>query len=150
MQEGNIIFFISKHLETDVVKVFDNLPKNIKIVDLLEDTGIEHLSIRDNEAWEVHDHHHGHDDHDDHVKMKKHDDHDHDKHDKKHDDHDHDKHDKKHDDHDHDKHAKKHDDHDDHHTKDDVHIWLSPDNAIKIVNKVNKVLSLYFPQNAKI
>ena len=139
MQEGNIIFYISKHLESDVVKVFDNLPKNIKIVDLLEETGIEHLSIRDNEAWERHDHH-GHDDHDDH-----------DKHGKKHDDHDdHDKHGKKHDDHDHDKHAKKHDDHDDHQTKDDVHIWLSPDNAIKIINKANKVLSLYYPQNAKI
>ena len=124
MQEGNIIFYISKHLESDVVKVFDNLPKNIKIVDLLEETGIEHLSIRDNEAWERHDHHHGHDDHD--------------------------KHGKKHDDHDHDKHAKKHDDHDDHQTKDDVHIWLSPDNAIKIINKANKVLSLYYPQNAKI
>ena len=177
MQEGNIIFYISKHLESDVVKVFDNLPKNIKIVDLLEETGIEHLSIRDNEAWERHDHHHGHDDHDDHDKhSKKHDDHDHDKHAKKHDDHDdhdkhgkkhddhdhdkhakkhddhddHDKHGKKHDDHDHDKHAKKHDDHDDHQTKDDVHIWLSPDNAIKIINKANKVLSLYYPQNAKI
>ena len=177
MQEGNVIFYISKHLESDVVKVFDNLPKNIKIVDLLEETGIEHLSIRDNEAWERHDHHHGHDDHDDHDKhSKKHDDHDHDKHAKKHDDHDdHDKHGKKHDDHDHDKHAKKHDDHDDHdkhgkkhdahdhakhakkhddhddhQTKDDVHIWLSPDNAIKIINKANKVLSLYYPQNAKI
>ena len=174
MQDGNIIFYISKHLESDVVKVFDNLPKNIKIVDLLEETGIEHLSIRDNEAWERHDHH-GHDDHDDHDKHskkhddhdknakkhddhddhdkhgKKHDDHHHDKHAKKHDDHDdHDKHGKKHDDHDHDKHAKKHDDHDDHQTKDDVHIWLSPDNAIKIINKANKVLSLYYPQNAKI
>ena len=117
MQEGNIIFYISKHLESDVVKVFDNLPKNIKIIDLLEETGIEHLSVRDNEAWERHDHHHGHDDHDDQEKHgKKHDDHDdHDKHGKKHDDHDdHDKHGKKHDDHDHDKHAKKHDDHDDH------------------------------------
>ena len=177
MQEGNIIFYISKHLESDVVKVFDNLPKNVKIVDLLEETGIEHLSIRDNEAWERHDHH-GHDDHDDHDKhSKKHDDHDdhekhgkkhdeqdhdkkqnkkqddneHNKHPKNHDDHDdHDKHCKKHDDHDHDKHAKKHDDHDDHQTKDDVHIWLSPDNAIKIINKANKVLSLYYPQNAKI
>ena len=139
MQEGNIIFYISKHLESDVVKVFDNLPKNIKIVDLLEETGIEHLSIRDNEAWERHDHH-GHDDHDDHEKHGKKDD----------DHHDHDKHSKKHDDHDHDKHAKKHDDHDDHQTKDDVHIWLSPDNAIKIINKANKVLSLYYPQNAKI
>ena len=171
MQDGNIIFYISSHLESNVVKVFDNLPKNIKIINLMEETGIKHLTIRDNEAWERHDHHHGHGEHDDHDKhdkkhddhdkhSKKHDDHDHDKHDKKHDDHDkhskkhddhdHDKHDKKHDDHDHDKHAKKHDDHDDHEMKDDVHIWLSPENAVKIINKVNKELSLYYPQNAKI
>ena len=138
MQEANIIFFVSNHLESSVTKVFKNLPKNIKIIDLLEETGIEHLAIRDNEAWERHDHH-GHDDHDDHEKHgKKHDDHDdHDKHAKKHDDHD-----------DHDKHSKKHDDHDDHQSKDDVHIWLSPDNAIKIVEKVNKELSLLFPDNA--
>ena len=178
MQEANIIFFVSNHLESGVTKVFKNLPKNIKIIDLLEETGIEHLAIRDNEAWERHDHHghEGHDDHDDHDKhgkkhddhddhdkhSKKHDDHDHDKHAKKHDDHDdhdkhgkkhddhddHDKHGKKHDDHDHDKHAKKHDDHDDHQSKDDVHIWLSPDNAIKIVKKVNQELSLLFPDNA--
>ena len=138
MQEANIIFFVSNHLESSVTKVFKNLPKNIKIINLLEETGIEHLAIRDNEAWERHDHH-GHDDHDDH-----------DKHGKKHNDHDdHDKHAKKHDDHDdHDKHGKKHDDHDDHESKDDVHIWLSPDNAIKIVEKVNKELTLLFPDNA--
>ena len=138
MQEANIIFFVSNHLESSVTKVFKNLPKNIKIINLLEETGIEHLAIRDNEAWERHDHH-GHDDHDDH-----------DKHGKKHDDHDdHDKHAKKHDDHDdHDKHGKKHDDHDDHESKDDVHIWLSPDNAINIVEKVNKELTLLFPDNA--
>ena len=151
MQEANIIFFVSNHLESSVTKVFKNLPKNIKIIDLLEETGIEHLAIRDNEAWERHDHH-GHDDHDDHEKHgKKHDDHDdHEKHGKKHDDHDdHDKHAKKHDDHDdHEKHGKKHDDHDDHQSKDDVHIWLSPDNAIKIVEKVSKELSLLFPDNA--
>ena len=174
LQNANIIFFVSDHLESSVSKVFKNLPKNIKIINLMEDTGIKHLAIRDNEAWERHDHHHGHGDHDDHDKHgkkhddhdhdkhakkhddhdhdkhgKKHDDHDHDKHAKKHDNHDHDKHAKKHDDHDHDKHAKKHDDHDDHEKEDDVHIWLSPDNAVKIIKKVNKELSLFFPENAK-
>ena len=127
LQNGNIIFYVSNHLESSVTKVFKNLPKNIKLINLMEESGINHLAIRDNAAWERHDHH-GHDDHDDH-----------DKHGKKHDDHD-----------DHDKHGKKHDDHDDHEKEDDVHIWLSPDNAIKIVQKVNKVLSLYFPENSKI
>jgi zinc transport system substrate-binding protein len=174
LQNANIIFFVSDHLESSVTKVFENLPKNIKIINLMEDAGIKHLAIRDNEAWERHDHHHGHGDHDDHDKHakkhddhdhdkhekkhddhdqdkheKKHDDHDHDKHEKKHDDHDHDKHEKKHDDHDHDKHVKKHDDHDDHEKEDDVHIWLSPDNAVKIIKKINKELSLYFPENAE-
>ena len=105
LQNANIIFFVSEHLETSVTKVFENLPKNIKTINLMEDTGIKHLAIRDNEAWERHDHHDGHEDHNNH---------DHDKHAKKHNNHDHNKHEKKHDDHDHDKHAKKHDDHDDH------------------------------------
>ena len=35
MQDGNIIFYISSHLESNVVKVFDNLPKNIKIINVL-------------------------------------------------------------------------------------------------------------------
>ena len=126
LQNANIIFFVSDHLESSVTKVFENLPKNIKIINLMEDAGIKHLAIRDNEAWERHDHHNGHGDHDDH-----------------------DKHAKKHDDHDHDKHAKKHDDHDDHEKEDDVHIWLSPDNAVKIIKKINKELSLYFPENAE-
>jgi zinc transport system substrate-binding protein len=126
LQNGNIIFYVSDHLETSITKVFENLPKNIKSINLMEDAGIKHLAIRDNEAWERHDHHHGHGDH-----------------------HDHDKHAKKHDDHDHDKHAKKHDDHDDHEKEDDVHIWLSPDNAVKIIKKINKELSLFFPENAK-
>ena len=140
LQNGNIIFYVSNHLESSITKVFKNLPKNIKLINLMEESGVNHLAIRDNDAWERHDHH-GHDDHDDH-----------DKHGKKHDDHDdHDKHGKKHDDHDdHDKHGKKHDDHDDHEKEDDVHVWLSPDNAIKILQKVNKVLSLYFPENSKI
>ena len=135
LQDGNIIFYISNHLESSITKVFKNLPKNIKIVNLMEETGINHLAIRDNEAWERHDHH---DDHDKHA--KKDDDHDdHDKHAKKDDDHD-----------DHDKHAKKDDDHDDHEKEDDVHIWLDPDNGIKIVQKVNKELSLLFPENSQI
>ena len=152
LQNANIIFFVSDDLETSVTKVFENLPKNIKTINLMEDTGIKHLAIRDNEAWERHDHHDGHEDHNNHdhdKHAKKHDDHDHDKHEKKHDDHEHNKHEKKHDDHDHDKHAKKHDDHDDHEKGDDVHIWLSPDNAVKIIKKINKELSLFFPENAK-
>ena len=109
LQDGNIIFYISNHLESSITKVFKNLPKNIKIVNLMEETGVNHLAIRDNEEWERHDHHD-----------------------------------------DHDKHAKKDDHHDDHEKEDDVHVWLDPDNAIKIIQKVNKELSLLFPENSQI
>ena len=126
LQNGNIIFYVSDHLETSITKVFENLPKNIKSINLMEDAGIKHLAIRDNEAWERHDHRHGHGDHHDHNKKAK-----------------------EHDDHEDEKHAKKHDDHNNHEKEDDVHIWLSPDNAVKIIKKVNKELSLYFPENAK-
>ncbi len=126
LQNANIIFFVSDHLESSVTKVFKNLPKNIKIINLMEEAGIKHLAIRDSEAWERHDHYHGHGDDDDH-----------------------DEHTRKHDDHDQDKHSKKHDDHDDHEKEDDVHIWLSPDNAVKIIKKINKEMSLFFPENAK-
>ena len=111
LQNSNIVFYISSHLETGIVKMFKNLPKNIKTINLMEETGIDHLPIRDNEAWELHDHD------------------------------DHDKHDAK---------DEKHDDHDKHDAKDDIHIWLDPDNAIKIVRKINKELSLFFPKNAMI
>ena len=30
LQNANIIFFVSEHLETSVTKIFENLPKNIK------------------------------------------------------------------------------------------------------------------------
>ena len=52
LQNGNIIFYISSHLESSITKVFKNLPKNIKIVNLMEETGVNHLAIRDNEEWE--------------------------------------------------------------------------------------------------
>ena len=126
LQNANIIFFVSEHLETSVTKIFENLPKNIRTINLMEDIGIKRLAIRDNETWKRHDHNHGHGDHDDHEK-----------------------HEKKHDDHDHDNHAKEHDDHNDHEKEDDVHIWLNPDNAVKIIKKINKELSLFFPENAK-
>ena len=35
LQEGNIIFYFSNHLESSVTKVFENLPKNIKIINLM-------------------------------------------------------------------------------------------------------------------
>ena len=37
LQNGNIIFYVSNHLESSVTKVFKNLPKNIKLINLMEE-----------------------------------------------------------------------------------------------------------------
>ena len=115
LQNANIIFFVSHHLETRMTKVFKNLPKNIKIINLMENSGIKNLAIRDNQAWERNDHQHKNEVKDRHYKY-----------------------------------SKKHNDHNHYEKEDDVHIWLSPDNAVKIIQKVNKELSLIFPENDQI
>jgi len=115
LQNANIIFFVSNHLETRMTKVFKNLPKNIKIINIMENSGIKHLAIRDNQAWERNDHQHKNEVKDIHYKY-----------------------------------SKKHNDHNHYEKEDDVHIWLSPDNAVKIIQKVNKELSLIFPENDQI
>ena len=40
MQDGNIIFYISSHLESNVVKVFDNLSKNIPLGRIAESSEV--------------------------------------------------------------------------------------------------------------
>lgn len=114
-------------------------------------------------------HHEGHDDHDDHHDNKHHDDdhHEHgkDHHEAKHHDDDHHEGDhhkqekehhesKNHDGHDdHDHHAEKHDDdHHDHHgehghLEQDMHVWLSPDNAKRIVRAVAVELGEMYPKH---
>ncbi len=152
LQNADVIFWIDKDLESFLEKPLKSIPKKAKVVHLMDLSSLEILKFREKNIYG------GHDDHDDHDKHG----HKEDKHDK-HDDHDkhghkEDKHDK-HDDHDkhghkEDKHDK-HDDHDKHghahaHGEFDVHIWLDPVNAKKIVEEVEHELSELDPKNAKI
>ncbi len=149
LEQANIIFWVDESLESFLEKPIKSIPKKAKIVTLMELSNLEILKFREKNIYGGHDDHKDHDKHG--HKEDKHDKHDdHDKHGHKEDKHD------KHDDHDkhghkEDKHAK----HDDHghahaHGEFDVHIWLDPVNAKKIVEEVAHELADLDPKNAKI
>ena len=120
LQNADVIFWIDKDLESFLEKPLKSIPKKAKVVHLMDLSSLEILKFREKNIYG------GHDDHDDH-----------DKHGHKEDKHD------------------KHDDHDKHghahaHGEFDVHIWLDPVNAKKIVEEVEHELSELDPKNAKI
>ncbi|MBE7637365.1 zinc ABC transporter solute-binding protein [Sneathiella sp. P13V-1] len=149
---SDLVFWIGPNIESFLSKPLNG---QMKSVELNETKGLTLHNIREGGIWAGHDHgsHERHDDHRDHDHAK-HDDHDHEKHDD-HKGHDHEKHDdhKHHDhkDHDHEKHDDhkghdhaKHDDHD-HHGASDAHVWLDPENAIKMVKAISSKLSETYP-----
>lgn len=139
LSRADVIFRVGPTLEAFLNRPLANISKKARVVDLIDTPGILLLPIRDNEAFESHEHDHGdHADHDGHDEHEKHADHDgHDDH-EKHADHD------GHDDH------EKHAGHDDHEGSTDLHVWLDPQNAIAIVRHVADVLSETDPTNASI
>jgi len=175
LQQADLVFWIGDDMEVFLRKPLEALAGDADVVELANAPGIRLLDNREGGAWEGHDHHgEGHDDHDhgDHAEAKHehddhaHDDHDHEKHghddhDHAHDDHDHSEH--AHDDHGHDDHAEAehHDDHDhgdhdhgdhahgDHaHGEKNLHIWLDPHNAKRIVEAAVAELSKQDPAHA--
>ena len=177
LEQADVVFWIGEDLETFLSRPLNALAGDAEVVELAKVPGIRLLDSREGGAWEGHDHSahaeakHGHDDHahDDHAKADAHDDHAHDDHahddhahddhahdDHAHDDHAHDDHAKAdaHDDHDHDKHAHAEHEHDDHaheghaHGHKDLHIWLDPQNAKRIVEAAVAELSEQDPAHA--
>lgn len=127
LSRADVIFRVGPTLEAFLNRPLANISKKARVVDLIDTPGILLLPIRDNEAFEPHEHDHGdhadHDRHDEHEKHAGHDGHD-----------------------DHEKHA----DHDDHEGSTDLHVWLDPQNAIAIVRHVADVLSDADPTNVSI
>lgn len=139
LQQADLVFWIGDDMEVFLRKPLEALAGDAEVVELANAPGIRLLDNREGGAWEGHDHHgEGHDDHDhgEHAEAKHgHDDHDHGEH-------AHDKH--GHDDHDHAEHA-----HDDHaHGEKNLHIWLDPHNAKRIVEAAVAELSKQDPAHA--
>ena len=136
MYHADAIFYIDDDFETFLDRAFDSLPNQVKKVEVAEHADIKLLEYREGGAWDTHDDHHddhGHDNHED----EHHDEHGHDDHD---DEHHHD------DEHGHDDHDDEHDDH--MHGEHDLHVWLAPKNAKKIVSYIAKELSELYPENS--
>ena len=177
LTNSDLIVWVGEHLEAFLDRPIANLSAKAHIMTLKDHPDIDRLPSREgglrldkHEGHDDHDDHaeHGsdHDDHDDHAEHSSdhddHDDHDdHAKHGSDNDDHEehaehstgHDKHKDHSDEGDmHTAHAGEKDGHHDHHGHDhgefDLHIWLSPNNAAKIVSAVAEELSEIDPDNA--
>ncbi len=123
IQRADAIFWVGEDLEAFLEKPLATIGARATLIELMETPGLQKLKFREGGAFEKHDDHD--DDHDD--------DHGHD------DDHD------KHDDHDED-HDDDHGNHDDHDGF-DPHIWLSPDNAKRILAYIASALGDLDPDN---
>lgn len=122
LARADVIFRVGPSLEAFLNRPLANISGKAKVVDLIGTPDLLLLPVRDNEAFEPHDHDHGgHAGEGDHEKHADHDGHD-----------------------DHDKHAG----HDDHERPTDQHVWLDPQNAIAIVRHVADVLSEADPTGA--
>ncbi len=79
LSRADVIFRVGPTLEAFLNRPLANISKKARVVDLIDTPGMQLLPIRDNEAFEPHDHDHGdhadHDGHDDHEKHAGHDDH---------------------------------------------------------------------------
>ncbi|MEL0293293.1 MAG: zinc ABC transporter substrate-binding protein [Alphaproteobacteria bacterium] len=118
IQRADAIFWVGEDLEAFLEKPLATIGARATLIELMETPGLQKLKFREGGAFEKHD------DHDD-------DDHD--------DDHD------KHDDHDED-HDDDHGNHD-YHDGFDPHIWLSPDNAKRILAYIASALGDLDPDN---
>jgi len=121
LQSASIVFSIHEQLETFLQRALSNIPGGVKQSVVVESARMKLLPVREGGPWEGHNHEDHGDEGDKHSDSPK------------------------------DGHAE-HKDHDDHkghddHEAGDVHVWLTPENAAKIVKAVTKDLSKVFPQN---
>ena len=135
LQRPGLLFYIGGGFESFLQKALPQTPDSLRKVAMIETPGLSVLPYRDfhEDGHDEHDEH-GHDDHDEHG----HDDHDEHGHDD-HDEHGHD---------DHDEHG--HDEHGHEHGEEDLHIWLDPNNAIKMVEAIRVHLSAAHPSQEEV
>ncbi|MCY4050534.1 MAG: zinc ABC transporter substrate-binding protein [Gammaproteobacteria bacterium] len=161
LQDADLVIWVGKYMENFLARAVENISTDATVLTLEEAQGIHRLPFREGGIWGI-EKHHDHEEHHDHDE-EKHDSHgheednhsedghaakEHDEHEhaaKEHDDHDHDQ---GHDDHGHDDHG--HEEHDHDHGEFDVHIWLDPDNARRIVEILANELTIMDPDHADI
>ncbi len=151
LQDADMVIWIGKYMENFLDRAVENLSSDARVLTLLEGQGMHKLPFREGGIWGI-EGDHDHDEHHDHDEEKSHSDaHGH-EHDHEHDEHGHSEHEhaaKEQGDHDHD--HSEHEGHDHHdHGEFDVHIWLDPDNARRIVEILVDELGTLNPGHADI
>ncbi|MDH4413317.1 MAG: zinc ABC transporter substrate-binding protein [Rhizobium sp.] len=149
LENADIVFWVGPGLEAFLEKPLEALPKNAKIVELEDVSGLTKLPFREGGAFEGHDHeehgehaeageHHDEHAHDDHAPEKaKADGHDHGAEEAGHADHA--EAEQAHDDHGHEEHEE--------HGGTDMHLWLDPTNAKVMAAEIAKTLTEVDPAN---
>lgn len=117
LHQADLVFYIDDSFETFLRGTFKTLPKKVKRAAVGEKAGLTLLAYRKGGAWDAHEHEHETDHEEHHDDEEK-------------------------------EHVKKehHSDHDDHGDY-DMHVWLDPENARKIVKFIAKELSVISPSN---
>lgn len=157
LSNADLIVWVGEYLETFLERPIENLGEKAVVATLSEEREIPLLRYREGGIWEADHHADEHDGHEDHEDEHGHDNDHEDEHahkDDHEDEHAHkDDHDQGHeeghahkDEHDHDDHG--HDEHD--HGEFDLHVWLDPNNASKIVDIVAKALTDIAPDRADV
>ena len=144
MNEATLVLYIDDNFETFLNRALESLPKSVRKAAVGENAGLTLLSFREGGAWDSHGHDHGDELHG-HEEKEKHNGH------AKHGEHEkHAKHEE------HEKHAKhekeEHADGKHHHEEGehDMHVWLDPANARKIVAFITQELSAVYPSNQSV
>jgi len=136
MQQAHIIFYIDDSIESFLPSAFEVLPDNVRTISVAQKSGITLLPYRKDAAPDMH-HDESHHDEDHHDESH----HDEDHHDEGHHDEDH-----------HDEDPHEHTGHHHHHHSSpyDMHVWLDPANASKIVALIADELSAAYPDQQAI
>ncbi len=132
MYNSKVIFYIDDKFETFLTGVFESLPERVSKYSVAHVKSLKTYEQREGGAWEGHGHHHGEEGH-----------HEEEKHHKEEGHHEEKGH------HDEEKHHEEHGHHKEHDSY-DMHVWLDPTNAIKLVHFYTQELSEIFPSNKEI
>ena len=142
LASADLVIWIGHEMESFLEKPLETVAENAKQLELAEVLESSLLKTRSGIEWDEHEHHEGHDeDHEEHATHEDHDE-EHEGH-KEHADHEA-THDEEHDD-DHEEHAD-HEEH--HHGVNDMHLWLDPKIAQKVVAETTKMLIDIDPAHA--
>ena len=149
LASADLVIWIGHEMESFLEKPLETVAENAKQLELAEVLESSLLKTRSGIEWDEHEHHEGHDeDHEEHATHEDHDE-EHEGHDDDHEGHkehaDHEAtHDEEHGD-DHEEHAD-HEEH--HHGVNDMHLWLDPKIAQKVVAETTKMLIEIDPAHA--